>query len=103
MADLARYCWQFSPQEVRAGEISNSAFQGAIAAGTCMHKTDGKLFSLAAQIAVEGRSGEGRDAQGSPGGTAGKKETERSCYSQGKKKKCKIKPGLRQRKFYKCY
>lgn len=102
MADLTRYCWQFSPQEARAGEISNSTFQGAIAAGTCMHKTDGKLFSLAAQIAVEGRSGGGRDAQGSPGGTAGKKETERSCYSQGEKK-CKIKPGLRERKFCKCY
>lgn len=67
-----------------------------------MHKTDGKLLSLAAQITVEGRSGGGRDAQGSPGGTAGKKETERSCYSQ-REKKSKIKPGLRQRKCYKCY
>lgn len=86
MVHLTRYCWQFSPQEARVGEISNSTFQGAIAAGTCMHKTDGKLFSLATQIAVEGRSGGGRDAQGSPGGTAGKKEIERSCYSQGEKK-----------------
>lgn len=30
MANLARYCWQFSPQEARAGEISNSTLQGPL-------------------------------------------------------------------------
>lgn len=87
MAGPARYCWRFSPPEARAGEISNSTLQGAIAAGTCMHKTDGKLLSLAAQIAVEGRSGGGRDAQGSPGGTAGKKRNRKVMLLPREKKK----------------
>lgn len=66
------------------------------------------MFSLADQIAVQGRSGGGRDAEGSSGVTAGKKtpkkkKNKQKGHAYPKGKKCKIKHRLTQMKFYNCY